>query len=164
MVACLGIAFSRKTKHGIRNWGTAVGIFAALHYWSAGLDTAAWSNVLSMVATWALGTRDTKTKVPIWIFISFVLGNILVVTLTWAGPQSTLPGAAQILGLITIWFKNPRTVIITRMCVEPIWVVYNIIGLTIYGLAASTALLLGGWYRLTHNTVDLDQTPTKGVK
>lgn len=123
-------------------------VIGAVHYYSAGLNTAAGANVLAGIATWTLGSRDTTTQVPLWVLGAFgaLTGGLVIVT--WAGPQSLLPGLAQILGLATIWFRTPKVVITTRLCIEPLWIWYNVLGGAAYGLAASTAMFIGGIYRL----------------
>lgn len=148
MVLCLGIAFSRETKHAIRNWSTLMAIIAAVHYYTAGLHTAAGANIIAIIATWTLGSRDNETKVSVWVLLGFAMATVILILGTWAGPQSLLPGVAQLLGLVTIWFKTPKVVIATRLCVEPLWIWYNILGSAFYGLAASIAMLSGGIFRI----------------
>lgn len=152
LILFTGIAFTRTTKHQIRNWQFAGCLCSITHYLALGLLTPAGINSISMAINLALGTRDKTTDIPKWILPVSILTYIAVAIFTWKDWTSTLPTTAQIVGAIGTYYKNPKTVIATKVATEPLWLIFNTINAAWFPFFASCALILGGSIRLTNGT------------
>lgn len=148
LVVLTGIAFSRKSKASIRFWATASSLSSCVHYGVAGLWTPTGISILGTCSTWILGGRDTKRNVPISFLFLFLAINAAIVVWTWIGWTSLLPATAGMAGLGAIYLKTPRAALTAKLCIEPLWLYYNVQHSAWFAMFASIALISGTSLRL----------------
>lgn len=110
----------------------SAGIFA-LHFILLGAFPGAGMNAMNIGRNYVLWKFDNSKWKPLWAFIvSLIFVTIGVVT--WQNAWGLLAIIGQCLSCVTLSFKNPRTIRLFYVPVSVLWLIYNVVSLSIAGV------------------------------
>ncbi|MBQ9735641.1 MAG: YgjV family protein [Clostridia bacterium] len=107
-----------------------------------GAYTGAATNIVSCAGNLTYGYRIRKGKSTLPFQILFGAIFVTIGIVTWGGPASILAVAAKLISTVALGINSPRAIRILNCCSTPLWIVYDIIFLTIGGLISDSIVLV----------------------
>lgn len=135
------LSFQSNNKKRILTFqGISAGVFT-LHFVLLGAYTGAGMNAIEIGRNLILLKFENSRWKPVWVTIFFLL-FIAIGIITWQNTWGLLPIFGQCLATLTLSFKKPRYIRFLFVPVSLLWLVYNIVSLSIAGILTESINLL----------------------
>ena len=114
----------------------------AVQYFLLGAYTGMATNLTSCVTNTIYRERIKHNKKTLGFQIGFAILFAVIGILSWHGPISLLVIAAKILSTVANGNKNPKTIRILNLIINPLWLVYDIVVFSLAGVLSDAFTIL----------------------
>jgi Bacterial inner membrane protein. len=127
------MAFQQPSKRKILLVQATGALFFAIHFFMLGSPTGMGMNLLGIPRNLVFSKEHGK-KQTTFFTILFVALFAIFGFFTWESPVSLFPIIGMSLSTVVFSFKNPRLVRLCSLPVSLLWLIYNVMSLSIAGI------------------------------
>ncbi len=153
-----GLSYQRKSRRGILLFQMVAAILFAVHYLMLGSIVGGLLNALAVARALVYGYPEKTKAQSLWWVTGFTAGYLAAYVLSFAVFSKEPTAANLIIELLPVLAMTVATVsfrlsasMVRRLglIVSPLWLIYNVIGVSIGGICAEiinlVSILLGIW-------------------